>query len=636
MRRQATKNRRVLLAVASLVLAGLALTASSSAQTLATPTLSIYAGSGLQGPPIPGAAKVSPLDLNFPSSGLAVDRAGNLYIADNSNNEVERVAPPGDQSHDAILSVVVGTGAAGAPTPGPATASTLNQPTAVAVDAAGDLFIADFFNHAVEKVTPAGQLSVVAGTGVAGMAIAGTAAASPLGFPVGVAVNQATGDLYIADAAASTGGNLVEKVTPAGILSIAAGTGDSGPPTPGQATASTLGDPAGIAVDHAGNFYVADSDDELVVKVTTGGVLSVVAGSGGQGTPAPGPATAAQLGNPAALAVDGAGSLYIADEFNSVVERVTAAGTLSIVAGIPGTNAAPQVGPAAASPLNGPVGLALDPTGNLYIADVGSNLVEKVTFTTTTTPPVVPPVTPPPPPPPPPPVVVAQPRPSVLIGSGPVTVTNGVLVRLPSTAPSGAKAVAAAQTPSRLGTWVITAEGAVFTTGDAGFYGSTAGVQLAEPIEGMAPTRDGKGYWLVASDGGIFTYGDAGFYGSLGGIHLNKPIVGMAATASGRGYWLFAADGGIFAFGDAGFFGSTGGVRLDKPINGMSSSGTGRGYWMVASDGGIFAFGDAGFYGSLGSTALSAPVQGMVTSDGGHGYWLVGNDGRVYDFGDAA
>src|SRR5690349_18195702 len=110
----------------------------------------------------------------------------------------------------------------------------------------------------------------------------------------------------------------------------------------------------------------------------------------------------------------------------------------------------------------------------------------------------------------------------------------------------------------------------VLTFGTAGFYGSTSGKVLNQPIVGMANTVTGKGYWLVASDGGIFSYGDAKFYGSTGNIRLNQPIVGMAATPDGKGYWLVAADGGVFSFGSARFFGSTGAIALHAPILGMT------------------------------------------------------------------
>ena len=104
--------------------------------------------------------------------------------------------------------------------------------------------------------------------------------------------------------------------------------------------------------------------------------------------------------------------------------------------------------------------------------------------------------------------------------------------------------------------------------GDAGYFGSMAGVQLNAPVVGMAPTPDGKGYWLVASDGGVFSFGDAGSYGSMGGQALHDPVVGMAPTPDGKGYWLVASDGGIFAFGDADFYGSTGNMHLNAPDRG--------------------------------------------------------------------
>ena len=195
-----------------------------------------------------------------------------------------------------------------------------------------------------------------------------------------------------------------------------------------------------------------------------------------------------------------------------------------------------------------------------------------------------------------------------------------------------------ARTPSAKsssGYWVLGSDGGVFNFGKAGFYGSTGGMRLNQPVVGMAATKSGQGYWLVAKDGGIFAYGDAVFYGSTGSIKLNKPIVGMAATPSGLGYWLVASDGGIFAYGDAGFYGSTGSMRLNKPINGMAPTADGKGYWLIASDGGMFAFGNAGFFGSVPGLGISTTVVAMGPTTGGAGYWLLGSDGGVFSFGDA-
>ncbi|MGO8863882.1 MAG: choice-of-anchor D domain-containing protein [Acidimicrobiales bacterium] len=185
------------------------------------------------------------------------------------------------------------------------------------------------------------------------------------------------------------------------------------------------------------------------------------------------------------------------------------------------------------------------------------------------------------------------------------------------------------------GYYETTAQGGLYTHGDAAGFGGETGTALSQPIVGSAATGDDAGYWLVASDGGIFTFGDAGYFGSTGGIHLNKPIVGMAATLDAGGYWLVASDGGIFTFGDAEYYGSTGGIILNKPIVGMAATPDGGGYWLVASDGGIFTFGDAQFYGSTGGIHLNKPIVGMAATPDGGGYWLMAADGGIFTFGDA-
>ncbi len=178
-------------------------------------------------------------------------------------------------------------------------------------------------------------------------------------------------------------------------------------------------------------------------------------------------------------------------------------------------------------------------------------------------------------------------------------------------------------------------DGGIFTFGGAGFFGSTGGERLNQPVVGMAWTPTGKGYWVVARDGGIFTFGDAAFHGSTGATSLNAPILGIESTPTGKGYWLVASDGGIFTFGDAGFFGSTGDKKLNAPVVGLGTTSMGKGYWLVASDGGIFTFGDAGFFGSTGDRKLNEPVFDLAPTGTNGGYWLVARDGGVFTFGDA-
>ncbi|HXA61042.1 MAG TPA: IPT/TIG domain-containing protein, partial [Streptosporangiaceae bacterium] len=190
------------------------------------------------------------------------------------------------------------------------------------------------------------------------------------------------------------------------------------------------------------------------------------------------------------------------------------------------------------------------------------------------------------------------------------------------------------ETPDGRGYWVVAQDGGVFCFGDAGFYGSEAGVALNRPVVGIAATPDGGGYWLVAADGGVFTFGDAGFYGSTANVALNRPISGMATTTTGRGYWLVAQDGGIFTFGDAVGWGTYCCVST-RTMVGMAAPDNG-GYWEAQDDGGVFPIGDAAQgLGSMGGRPLNRPVFGMASSPSGRGYWLFAQDGGVFPFGDA-
>jgi DNA-binding beta-propeller fold protein YncE len=321
--------------------------------------------------PTPGPATKS--DLNSPE-GVAVDPTnGAVYIADSANATVDEVV--GGQ-----LSVLVGTaGQASVPSPGPASSSSLDGPLGVAVDNAGDVFIADTRNDVVEEVTSAGQLSILAGeTFKSGTPKAGPATSTEVNSPAGIAVNPATGDVFLAD----TGNSLIEQITPAGSLSIVAGRATSGAPTPGPASLSALSNPSGVAFDPTnGLVFIADSGNDVIEEVTPAGQLTIVAGQVGKsGKVVAGPATGTELGSPSGLAVDpNTGDLFIADGTNDVIEEVTPAGQLSIVAGVVGKSGVPTTGPATSSDLGDPTGVAFDPTtGDLFISDSKNAVVEEV------------------------------------------------------------------------------------------------------------------------------------------------------------------------------------------------------------------------------------------------------------------
>ena len=294
-------------------LVGLALAGLLAAQPAyaSAPVITDYAGTGAAGTPTPGPAVSS--NLSGPV-GVVADAHGNLYIADTANNQVEKVTPGG------TLSIIAGTGTGGAPTPGPATSSDLRGPEGVGVDSSGNIYIADTNNKQVEQVTPDGTLSIFAGTGAYSGPIPGPAISSPLDYPEDVVVDP-SGNVYITIDVDADGNNYVVKVTPGGTLSIFAGNGTNGATTNGPATSTALYGPQGLTVDAGGNVYIADN--RQIEQVTPSGTLTVIAGDGTAGAPTyGGAATSSALNNPSGVAVVPGGTVYIADSANNTIDRV--------------------------------------------------------------------------------------------------------------------------------------------------------------------------------------------------------------------------------------------------------------------------------------------------------------------------
>lgn len=349
----------------------------SAALVLALAALAVLAGGASTGSVRLAAPPTSALLTALTPNGLTTDADGNVYIADIANKVVHRVSSAGD------IEVVAGVpDQMGLPTPGPATSSPMSKPSALAVDAAGTLYVADAAaNQVVAEVTSAGQLSILAGTpGVAGPPVSGPATGSGLFEPSALAIHGS--DLFIVDSFNA----VVEKVDLRDDqLSIVAGTSRTFGPTvrEGPATDATFYNPGGVAVDDDGNLYVADTGNRVVSRVDAQtGLLSLYAGNGYNDEVVEGTATYTSLRQPLGLALDGSGNLYIADPGNHMVFRVAPADDeegrqLSIVAGT-GTAGTPTPGAATDSPLDGPAAVAVDGDDNLYIADTAANVVLKV------------------------------------------------------------------------------------------------------------------------------------------------------------------------------------------------------------------------------------------------------------------
>jgi sugar lactone lactonase YvrE len=334
------------------LLPGVLLTLVVSCSTFGqTYTIDTFAGNGTSGYSGDNGPATS---ATLSPGGIAVDSAGNLYIAD--NNRIRKIS-------NGVITTVAGNGTYGfSGDNGPATSAQLFNPQGIAVDSAGNLYIADTFNNRIRKVS-GGVITTVAGNGTSGSRDENIpATTAQLNWPYGVAVDSA-GNLYIAN----TYNNRVCKVS-GGVITTVAGNGTHGfSGDNGPATAAQLSWPDGVAVDSAGNLYIADTDNNRIRKVS-GGVITTVAGNGTEGFSGDkGPATAAQLGWPYSVAVDAAGNLYIADTYNNHIRKVSN-GVITTVGGDGTFGFGGDKGPATSAAVS-PSGIAVDSAGRVYIAD---------------------------------------------------------------------------------------------------------------------------------------------------------------------------------------------------------------------------------------------------------------------------
>ena len=301
-------------------------------------------------------------------SGVAVDASGNIYVADTGNHLIRKITAVG------VVSTFAGSRLQGS-ADGTGTAASFRYPSGVAVDASGNIFVADSSNHLIRKITAAGVVSTFAGSGAEGSAD-GTGTAASFRYPYGVAVD-ASGNIFVAD----KNNHLIRKITAAGVVSTFAGSGAEGSDD-STGTAASFKYPNGVAVDASGNIFVADLGNHKIRKIIAAGVVTTFAGSGAAGR-ADGTGTDASFRYPNGVAVDASGNIFVADSNNHLIRKITAVGVVSTSAG--SSFQGNDDGTGTAASFRYPHGVAVDALGDIFVADSNNHMIRKITPALTTT-----------------------------------------------------------------------------------------------------------------------------------------------------------------------------------------------------------------------------------------------------------
>ncbi len=344
---------------------------NSSSSSGSNVKVSTIAGSGATG----SADGIGTVASFYNPTGVAVDSSSNIYVADTYNNKIRKIMPStigstnstGAASTTAgfIVTTLAGSGTAGS-ADGTGTAASFNFPFGIALDSSGNLYVADYGNSKIRMITPAGVVSTLAGTGIAGHSD-GISNTASFNYPYGVAIDS-SGNVYVAD----TYNYKIRKITSSGIVSTLAGSGIQSN-IDGTGTAASFNYPFAVVVDSFNNIYVADYGNNLIRKITSAGVVSTLAGSGSAGS-ADGTGASASFNHPTGVALDSFNNIYVADYGNNLIRKINSAVDSTTNSGVVSTFAGSRTSPTFYS-----FGIAIDPYGIIYIADNYYNQIRKIT-----------------------------------------------------------------------------------------------------------------------------------------------------------------------------------------------------------------------------------------------------------------
>ncbi|HWF19290.1 MAG TPA: hypothetical protein VG754_08480 [Verrucomicrobiae bacterium] len=298
--------------------------------------------------------------------GAAVDGSGNIYVSDFNNNTIRKIS-----SNGTVTTFAGSPGVAGSAN-GSGTGALFNGPEGVAVDVGGNVYVADAGNDMIRKITPAGLVTTLAGSAGNPGSANGTGTNAFFYAPQGIAVDISS-NVYVAD----YGNHAIRKITPAGVVSTLAGSVGTAGSINGTGTSALFYEPEGVAVDALGNVYVADTANDMIRVINVAGMVSTLAGSTGNYGSVNANGTNALFNSPEGVAVDSTGNVYVADTGNNLVRKITVLGAVSTLAG--SGNAGSQDGMGTNAQFWGPVGISTDSAGNLYVADYFNGTVRKIT-----------------------------------------------------------------------------------------------------------------------------------------------------------------------------------------------------------------------------------------------------------------
>jgi sugar lactone lactonase YvrE len=356
------------------------LTNNSSYSGVTTSTLTItgsaalngdeyrYVATNASGTVASNAATLTVVAAQFPGpSCIVVDSAGNLYVGDSSSNTIQKITTAN------IVSTLAGTAGTAGSTDGTGASALFRQPGGITIDSSGNLYVADTANFEIRKITSTGVVTTFAGSSSNSSYKDGTGAAAFFNTPIGISIDS-TGNLYVADSA----NDVIRKISPTGVVSTFVGTANATGTLDGTGLAAMFNAPAGVTVDSTGTTYVADTTNDTLRKVTTGGVVTTFDGLAQVMGSSDGLGNSALFNLPTGLAVDTSGNVYMTDTANSTIRKITPGGVVTTLAGLAGM-AGLQDGTGSNAFFNMPKGLTVDSSGNVWVADTGNAAIRKIT-----------------------------------------------------------------------------------------------------------------------------------------------------------------------------------------------------------------------------------------------------------------